>query len=126
MVGVIIRKGEDHAVKAEVELRARIMSGGVRALGPGKADLLEHIQETGSISAAAKRMKMSYSRAWTLVDEMNGAFKRPLVEAATGGAGGGGAQVTEAGRTALALYREMEAALETMAAAFLPRFRKLI
>lgn len=108
----------------ELELKPRVMLGEVRAMGPGKADLLELIEETGSISAAAKRMKMSYRRAWTLVEAMNGAFKTPLVEASTGGAGGGGARVSEAGKEVLALYRRMQAELETVARQYLAGFQQ--
>lgn len=88
--------------------RLRILLGKAIAIGPGKAELLHLIEETGSISAAAREMGMSYRRAWTLVETMNGAFREPLVEAATGGRGGGGAQVTDFGREALKRYRAME------------------
>lgn len=111
-------------VRATIELKPRIMLGDVRAMGPGKADLLDLIAQTGSISKAAKKMAMSYRRAWLLVDSMNQAFKKPLVEAATGGAGGGGAQLTEYGRDVLALYREMQAALDREAARYLADFQK--
>ncbi len=90
------------------KLRLRVLFGPEIALGPGKAALLEAIQETGSISAAARRMNMSYRRAWLLVDTMNRSFREPIVEAATGGKGGGGAQVTEFGSTVLAKYQLME------------------
>ena len=94
-------------------------------LGPGKAELLEHIRETGSIAAAGRQMDMSYKRAWMLVEEMNAAFRDPLVASARGGAGGGGAHLTAAGDDVLRLYRtivetaqqaagEKIAALETM------------
>ncbi|MGQ0579669.1 MAG: winged helix-turn-helix domain-containing protein [Betaproteobacteria bacterium] len=79
------------------------------AMGPGKAELLQAIGETGSISAAARRMKMSYRRAWLLVDTMNQCFDRPLVETATGGNHGGGARVTELGQEVLRRYRAMDA-----------------
>lgn len=79
-------------------------------LGPGKAELLELIRDTGSISAAGRAMKMSYKRAWMLVEEMNAAFREPVVESSRGGPGGGGARVTEAGLTVLALFRKVEAA----------------
>ena len=88
--------------------RLRILLGREIAIGPGKAELLRLIGETGSISAAAREMGMSYRRAWTLVETMNGAFREPVVEAATGGRGGGGAQVTDFGREALQRYRAME------------------
>lgn len=77
-------------------------------LGPGKIDLLEAIEETGSISGAGRAMKMSYRRAWLLVDDLNRMFRRPLVEAAPGGAKGGGAHLTAMGREIVAHYRAIE------------------
>ena len=91
-----------------VRLRIRLAPG--VDLGPGKAELLEGILETGSISAAGRRMRMSYKRAWQLVGELNGLFDAPLVEASTGGSGGGGAALTGRGRDVLARYRRMHAA----------------
>jgi len=88
--------------------RLRILLGTGIAIGPGKADLLEAIGRTGSISAAAREMGMSYRRAWTLVEVMNRSFRGPLVETLTGGSGGGGAQVTRLGADVLARYRTME------------------
>jgi len=78
------------------------------AIGPGKADLLEAIGRTGSISAAGREMGMSYRRAWLLVEAINASFKRPLVQTATGGQSGGGASLTPLGEKALALYRTLE------------------
>ena len=92
-----------------VQPRFRIHCGGDIALGPGKADLLALIGQTGSINKAAKRMGMSYMRAWSLVRMMNRCFREPLVRARHGGEGGGGAELTETGRRMLALYRQMEA-----------------
>jgi molybdate transport system regulatory protein len=82
----------------------RILTGSAIALGPGKAELLCAIDETGSISAAARRMGMSYRRAWLLVRTMNECFRAPLVEAVKGGNDGGGAQLTKTGRNVLAEY----------------------
>jgi molybdate transport system regulatory protein len=91
-------------------------------MGPGKADLLEAIAAEGSITRAAKRMGMSYRRAWLLVETMNTCFRSPLVETSRGGPGGGGAHLTVLGRDALARYRAMEAkaaaSLEADMAAF--------
>jgi molybdate transport system regulatory protein len=89
-------------------IRIGIPSGDHYAMGPGKADLLEAILETGSISAAGRKLNMSYRRAWLLVDEMNKCFRGPLVHARLGGAHGGGADVTELGKEALQLYRELQ------------------
>ena len=74
-------------------------------LGPGKAELLARIAETGSIAAAGRQMGLSYKRAWMLVEEMNAAFRDPLVTSTRGGPGGGGAQLTETGARVLGLYR---------------------
>ena len=84
------------------------MSGDLIALGPGKVDLLESINHEGSISQAARQSHLSYRRAWDMVDTMNRCFKKPLVISATGGKGGGGAELTPLGKKVIALYREME------------------
>jgi molybdate transport system regulatory protein len=89
-------------------LHVRVLISGATVLGPGKVDLLEAIARTGSISAAARAMGMSYRRAWLLVDAVNRCFRANLVEASTGGAGGGGATVTPFGHKVLARYRAME------------------
>lgn len=98
--------GQDTAPR----LRLRILFGDEAMLGPGKADLLQRIGETGSIAAAGRQMKMSYKRAWNLVEEMNAAFRAPLVESSRGGTRGGGARLTETGARVLDHYRRLEAA----------------
>ncbi len=90
-------------------LTLRIMASARPAMGPGKAALLEHIEATGSISAAARAMQMSYRRAWQLVEAMNRDFSEPLVATETGGKRGGGARVTAMGRDVLARFRALEA-----------------
>ena len=80
-----------------LRLRQRILFGKAIAIGPGKAELLERIIDTGSISAASRQMGMSYRRAWLLVDTMNQCFSSPLIETAAGGSGGGGARITPLG-----------------------------
>jgi molybdate transport system regulatory protein len=87
--------------------RIRILAGSQIALGPGKADLLRAIDETGSISAAARDMGMSYRRAWLLVHTMNECFREPLVEAVKGGPEGGGARLTKTGREVLSHYQDI-------------------
>ena len=77
-------------------------------LGSGKVRLLELIAETGSISAAARQMEMSYRRAWLLIDEVNGIFGNPVVETVTGGTGGGGAKITPLGEAVIAAFRDLE------------------
>lgn len=93
-------------------LRLRIHLSEGDWMGPGKADLLAGIAETGSIAAAGRRMDMSYKRAWMLIEVMNAMFERPLVVAARGGAGHGGATLTEDGARVLALYTAMQARAE--------------
>lgn len=83
-------------------------------LGPGKIRLLEAINRDGSISAAGRSLKMSYRRAWLLIDELNSSFHEPLVATQLGGTGGGKATVTALGRTVIRAYRAMERAAERM------------
>lgn len=106
--------------------RLRILLGSDIALGPGKADLLDAVLRTGSISAAAREMGMSYRRAWLLVDTMNSCFRRPLVETITGGQGGGGARVTEFGLDVLGRYRAMEIKAAASVAAEMREFSRLL
>jgi molybdate transport system regulatory protein len=93
---------------SRASLRLRIVFPGERQIGPGKADLLEAIERTGSISSAARELGMSYRRAWLLVDELGKLFKRPIVTTAAGGAHGGGAALTDFGRALIAAYRRIE------------------
>src|SRR5262245_41891170 len=93
------------------------------AFGPGKADLLERIRDTGSIAAAGRQMKMSYTRAWSLVSAMNREFSTPLVRSAKGGAARGGAELTPLGIEVLVLYRRMQSASQRAVAADLRAVR---
>ena len=94
------------------------------AFGPGKAELLEHIRDSGAIAAAGRRMRMSYTRAWGLVEAMNRDFAAPLVHSAKGGAERGGAVLTELGEEVLRRYRRIEAAAMRAAAADLRLLRR--
>lgn len=90
-------------------VRLRLVFEPDAAFGPGKADLLDGIAETGSIAAAGRRMGMSYKRAWTLVEALNSQFREPLVSRTRGGVTGGGARLTETGERVRDLYRRLEA-----------------
>jgi molybdate transport system regulatory protein len=96
-------------VKPRVQFRLRISRGADIAIGPGKVDLLEAIAQTGSITAAARSLGMSYRRAWLLVDTMHRCFRRPVVEAAAGGRRGGGSRLTTLGNEVVRRYRRIEA-----------------
>lgn len=89
-------------------LTLRILAEKHPAMGPGKARLVAAIDATGSISAAARAMSMSYRRAWQLVDALNASFSQPVVVTATGGRRGGGANVTPFGRDLIRRYSAME------------------
>ena len=106
--------------------RLRVLLGASIAIGPGKAELLDAIGRTGSISAAAREMGMSYRRAWLLVEAINAAFVEPLVSTATGGSGGGGAQLTDFGRSVLDRYRRMEQRAATAVAREFEEFKALL
>ncbi|MCC0081667.1 MAG: LysR family transcriptional regulator [Rhodobacter sp.] len=108
-----------------VTLRLRLSYGSVR-FGPGKAELLERIRDSGSISAAGRDMGMSYKRAWMLVEEMNTAFRLPLVDSTRGGAKGGGARLTDAGAAVLAHYRRVVALAEQQGAADIAAIEDLL
>lgn len=93
--------------KPRTGLRGRVWIDGPEGtfIGYGRVVLLERIMEHGSITKAAKSMQMAYRHAWDLVDSMNRQSKEPFVELATGGKGGGGAQVTAAGKDAVRLFK---------------------
>jgi molybdate transport system regulatory protein len=103
------RQTQRKRARLRFQIRPRLYRGGDIAIGPGKADLLGHIAQTGSLRKAAAAMEMSYMRAWMLVRTMNRCFKQPLVATKRGGAEGGEALLTETGQAVLAAYRHMEA-----------------
>ncbi len=100
------------AAKPVFRFRPRVTCGDDLAIGPGKIALLEAIERTGSITAAAKSLDMSYRRAWRLLDEVNRAVRDGAVNSAQGGERGGGSTLTLAGRRLIELYRRIEAKAE--------------
>lgn len=99
--------------KIRTGLRLRVYVRPDVMVGPGRADLLEGIRETGSIAAAGRRMGMSYKRAWSLIETMNTEFGAPVVSGAKGGAHGGGSSLTTLGDEILTRYRRMQKATES-------------
>jgi len=98
--------------RPSVKFRMRITVGDLIAIGPGKIALIEAIGETGSITGAARQLGMSYRRAWLLLEELNGALKKPAVDSAQGGQNGGGSVLTDTGRALIELYRRVERTAE--------------
>jgi len=102
--------------RRQARFRFRITMGEQVAIGPGKVALLEAIAATGSLSAAAESLGMSYRRAWLLLDEMNRLLSAPVVDSLRGGAHRGGSELTAVGRDLIETYRRIETTAETACA----------
>jgi molybdate transport system regulatory protein len=111
---------------AATRLSIRIDLASGDRIGPGKIALLEAIRSTGSISAAARSLEMSYRRAWLLVEEINDALREPAVTAETGGRRGGGAALTTVGERVVDLYRTIETHARSAAAGEFRAIGKLV
>ena len=111
---------------SEISIKIRLHHHDAIAFGPGKADLLDAIQSTGSISAAGRKMGMSYKRAWDLVQTMNQSFKQPLVSTSKGGSQKGGASLTTMGEQVLEQYRQIEQSAADITAERLQTLCKLL
>jgi molybdate transport system regulatory protein len=98
--------------------RFRIDFGNRCSVGLGKIELLEGIARTGSLSQAARDMRMSYRRAWLLLEDMNLSFDQSVAKASVGGRGGGGVVVTEFGSKLIAGYRQLESRMQSLATAY--------
>lgn len=97
------------------QTRVRVDFPGDCSIGPGKIALLEGIERSGSLSAAARQLGMSYRRAWLLLHNTNAAFHQPVVELAVGGKDGGGAQLTDFGRQLVMDFRAFEEEVDQLA-----------
>jgi len=107
-------------------LTLRMLGRDEPAMGPGRAALLEEIERSGSISAAARVLGMSYRRAWQLVEAINASFNEQVVETAIGGRSGGGTRVTEFGHEVLDRYRRMELKASRSIEADIDAFARLL
>jgi molybdate transport system regulatory protein len=110
----------------QLRFRVRVTDGDAIAIGPGKIALLEALERTGSITAAAKSLGMSYRRAWILLDEVNRSLREPAVESAKGGPAGGGSVLTGTGRELVLLYRRIEATAATACRADIRKLMSLL
>jgi molybdate transport system regulatory protein len=106
--------------------RFRVQIKHAVAIGPGKADVLQGIAETGSLAETGRRLGMSYQRVWSLVAALNSDFVKPLVLKQRGGAAGGGATLTPTGEQVLAVYRAIERDAQRAVSKRLPQLLKLI
>ena len=104
-------------------VRFRVDLGRAAAVGPGKIALLERIARGGSLAQAARELKMSYRRAWQLLESLNQSFLTPVALTAKGGRGGGGAVLTPLGHELVRIYRQFDGELQQQAA---HSFRTLI
>ncbi len=109
---------------ADLTVRFRIDFGAGCSIGIGKIELLEGIAGSGSLSQAARTMRMSYRRAWLLLADLNVSFDQPVALTSTGGRGGGGVILTPFGERLVAQYRKMEAKLQPLADAHFADFRE--
>ena len=111
---------------AVAHFRLRVRIGERIAVGPGKVDLLEAIDATGSLTAAARALGMSYRRAWLLLDDLNRSLPEGAVESAVGGLNGGGSVLTASGRELVELYRRIETTAARETAPDMERLKSLL
>ena len=93
--------------KKEIRFRCWVNIDGEKFFGPGPAELLELIEQEGSIAKAAKQMGMSYKKAWDIVDDLNTRGQKPYVISHKGGEKGGGAELTEVAKKVVLRYRKL-------------------
>lgn len=100
--------------RKEIRLRCWIDIDGAKFFGPGRLELLQQIERSGSIASAAKAMGMSYKKAWAMVEEMNARGTRPYVVTQKGGTKGGGTQITDTGKRVMKAYEELVTKLDAV------------
>jgi molybdate transport system regulatory protein len=103
-----VKRKKNTAARPDPQVRIRVDFAPGCAIGPGKVALLEAIEREGSLSVAARKLAMSYRRAWNLLTDLNQSFSKKVATTAVGGTRGGGARVTEYGRALIAAFRALE------------------
>ncbi|MBT31698.1 MAG: ModE family transcriptional regulator [Thalassobius sp.] len=98
----------------ELRIKCWVDIDGKKFFGPGPAQLLELIEQEGSLAKAAKQMGMSYKKAWDIIDDLNSRGQKPFVISHKGGKQGGGAELTDTGKKAIAQYRNLVQKLQTI------------
>lgn len=111
---------------SDLNVRFRVDFGARCSIGIGKIELLESIAGSGSLSQAARQMRMSYRRAWLLLTDLNTSFDEPVARASTGGRGGGGVVLTPFGESLIAKYRKMESGLQPLVDRYFTDFGKRV
>lgn len=99
----ILKKNKSFAIKGSLWIEC----DGERFFGPGPVELLERINDTGSINQAAKQMEMSYKKAWEIINMLNTSSAQPLVVTQTGGSSGGGSVITDEAKAIIVWYRQL-------------------
>jgi molybdate transport system regulatory protein len=109
-----------------IRLDSRLHFDAKNRIGPGKIELLEQIDRTGSISSAGRAMNMSYRRAWLPVDAMNRTFHAPVVATRFGGPSAGRAKLTPRGQEVMRIYQEIGQVARDAASDRIARLEQLI
>lgn len=91
----------------KIKSRIWIESNDKVLLGEGRVHLLKAIGETGSLSKAAKSLNISYKKAWQMLDSINKSAKKPVTINNIGGKGGGGAELTEYGKSLIMVFDDI-------------------
>ncbi len=100
--------------KKQIRVRCWVDIGGVKHFGPGPAELFELIDESGSISKAAKAMGISYKKAWALIEKMNTRGQKPYVIARQGGKKGGGTELTAVGKKVMESFKKLNSKIQSV------------
>lgn len=103
IVKPVLKKTSDYKIAGTLWIEC----DGERFFGPGRVELLERIEETGSINKAAKQMGMSYKKAWEMINALNSQGSKPLVVTQTGGEKGGGSVITAEAKQLIAYHQQL-------------------